>query len=35
VFHSPQASQRPDHFWWVAPQAEQTNWVTGLAMAQA
>ena len=34
-FHSPQASQRPDHFLWTAPQAEQMNWVTGLAMGQA
>jgi hypothetical protein len=33
-FHSPQASQRPAHFWVTAPQAEQTKRVTGLAMAR-
>jgi hypothetical protein len=32
VFHSPQASQRPAHFWVTAPQFEQTKRVTGLAM---
>jgi hypothetical protein len=32
VFHAPHASQRPDHLRWIAPQAEQANWVWGFAM---
>ena len=33
-FHSPQASQRPDHLRCAAPQAVQVKAVTGLAMAR-
>jgi hypothetical protein len=32
LFHAPQASQRPDHFTWTAPQAVQVNWGLDLAM---
>jgi hypothetical protein len=31
-FHAPQASQRPAHFLWAAPQAVQVNWGDDLAM---
>jgi hypothetical protein len=33
VFHSPQASQRPCHFGWLAPQAWQTKRVLSRAMS--
>ncbi len=32
VFHSPQASQRPAHLAWTAPQLWQTYCVSGRAM---
>jgi hypothetical protein len=37
VFHALQASQRPDHFEWTAPQAEQekeADFTIGLVMPQ-
>jgi hypothetical protein len=32
LFHAPQASQRPAHFWWDAPQAVHVKVVEGFAM---